>query len=70
MPSDDESASSAEEKDRKERKAAKKAKKKQKKAKKTKRQRLTAHAALDLTPAGEPPPARPGVSHRSMQPTD
>ena len=57
MPSDDDSASSAEEKDRKERKAAKKAKKKQKKAKKTKKQRLTAHAALDLTPAGEPAPA-------------
>ena len=54
MPSDDDSASSAEEKDRKERKAAKKAKKKQKKAKKAKKQRLTAHAALDLTPAGEP----------------
>ena len=59
MPSDDESASSAEEKDRKERKAAKKAKKKQKKAKKAKKQRLTAHAALDLTPAGEPAPAAP-----------
>ena len=31
--------------------------KKQKKAKKAKKQRLTAHAALDLTPAGEPAPA-------------
>jgi len=53
MASDD-SASSQE--DKKQRKKAKKAKK-QKKQKKAKRERLTAHAALDLTPAGEPAPA-------------
>ena len=56
MASDDSASSHEDKKEKKQRKKAKKAKK-QKKQKKAKRERLTAHAALDLTPAGEPAPA-------------